>query len=87
MFIHIMKSGTAANVPNTVLSLVTNTCVSRYVYWTKVNIRAVGIDALKALAYSTCAFGMNLYIADNVKVTTTAKRNHETSVLKPVSPS
>ena len=86
MLIHTIKSGTAANAPNTVLSRDTNTCVSRYMYCTRVKAIAAGIDAWNALRYFTFAFGMNLYIADRVSETTIANKSHVSKVLNAVSP-
>ena len=76
ILIHAIRSGTAANAPNTALRRETKTCVSIYPYCTSVNANAAGIAALSALAYLTSALGMNLYIADNTNVTTMAKISH-----------
>ena len=72
MFSHIMNRGTAAKAPYMALSRVTKTCVSRYKYWMSVNAIAAGTAARRALPYFTSAFGMNLYMAENVNVATSS---------------
>ena len=73
MFIQTIKSGTAANAPKMLFSRDTNTCVSRYVYWTRVNGIAANIAARYELLETEpdlflIGYGINLALHDGLSI-------------------
>ena len=76
-----IKRGMAATAPYMVFSLDTKICVSRKRYCIIVNTGPDRSAALNACLYSTTWFGMNLYIAENVRTDIAPNMNQPRNVL------